>query len=166
VVRSVAIVLLACVVAAAAVLAARWQSQEDEFDRAGARAFVQEALEDAGLEQVEVGERVEATEYRPSTFGADAEPLQVYRTVSQVEGGTVELLVHPESGRPVFLKDVRTDGEALLDDEQYRRLRQFSWTDRAEEAERRRSFGAVGVAALALAAGATVVAARRERMAR
>ena len=45
-----------------------------------------------------------------------------------------------------------------------RRLRDFAWTDAADVAERRRSFGAVAMAALALGAGGTIVAARRERM--
>ena len=162
--RSLAAALVACVVVAGAVLAARWRSEADEFDRATARAFTLEALEDAGLEAVDVARPVESTRYRPRTFAPDDPPLPVFRTTARVEGGTVELLVHPGSGRAVYLKDVATDGGPLLDDAQYRRLRDFAWTEAADVAERRRSFGAVAGAALALAAGGTLVAARRERM--
>ena len=164
-VRALAVVLVACVVGAGAVLAARWRAEDDEFDRAGARAFSQEALEHAGLERVEVSSRVEPTGYRPRTFAPDDEPLAVFRTAAEVRGGTVELLVHPESGRAVYLKDVATDGTPLLSDAQYRRLRDFAWDDEAGEAEERRSFGSVALAALALVAGGTVVVARREKMA-
>jgi len=162
--KGLAAALVGCVLVAAAVLAARWRSEADEFDRATARTFSQEALEDAGLEAVEVAGRVEATRYRPRTFAPDDPPLPVFRTTARVGRGTVELLVHPGSGRAVYLKDVATDGGPLLDDAQYRRLRDFAWTDQADVAARRRSFGAVAVAALVLAAGGTFVAARRERM--
>ena len=162
--KGLAAVLVACVLVAGAVLAARWRSESDEFDRATARTFTREALEDARFEAVDVGRSVESTRYRPRTFAPDDPPLAVFRTTARVQGGTVELLVHPGSGRAVYLKDVATDGGPLLDDAQYRRLRDFAWRDAADIAERRRSFGAVAVAAVALAAGGTLVAARRERM--
>ena len=157
--------LVLCIVVSVGALASRWGAEDDEFDRRGARAFTQQALEDAGLREVEVGPDVEPTDYRPRTFAPDDPPLQVFRTTARAEGGTVELLVHAPTGRAVYLRDVATDGGALLDDEQYRRLRAFAWTDEADLADRRRLAGSAAAAVLTLAAGATVVTVRRGKMA-
>jgi hypothetical protein len=162
--RALVAALVICVVAVAVALGAGWSTEDDEFDRRGARAFAQAALEDAGLTEVEVADDVEATDYRPRTFAPDDPPLQVYRTNASTEGGTVELLVHGPSGRAVYLRDVATDGGPLLSDQQYRRLRAFAWSEEADRAERRRLVGSAAAAVLVLVAFATVITVRREKM--
>ena len=162
--RSILAVLLLCIAATVTVLASEWTSEPDEFDRAGARAFTQQALEHAGLEEVEVAGPVRETEYRPRTFAPDDPPLSVFRTTARAEGGAVELLVHAPSGRAVYLRDVADDGGPLLTDDQYRRLRAFTWDDEADAADRRRLAGTAGVVLLGLAAIATAVVVRREKM--
>jgi hypothetical protein len=155
----------ACAVVSVATLALRWGHEDDEFDRAGSRGFTRQALEHAGLRRVEVEGAVEATRYRPRTFAPDDPPLEVFRTIARTEGGTVELLVHPGSGRAVYLRDVAADGGPLLDDAEYRRLRDFEVTGEADEADRRRTWGSVGAGLVSLTAIGTAFLARREMMA-
>lgn len=162
--RSLVVALLLCAAVSLSVLAAEWSTETEEFDRAGARAFTREALEDAGLEGVEVADRVRETDYRPRTFAPDDAPLRVFRTTARTAGGTVELLVHAPSGRAVYLRDVATDGGPLLDDAQYRRLRAFSWSDEADAADRRRLAGAAAAALVVLTALATALLARRDKI--
>jgi hypothetical protein len=163
--RSLTAALLLCALVSLATLAARWGAENDEFDRAGARAFAQAALEDAGLDDVEVAARVEPTDYRPETFAPDDPPLRVFRTTAKAAGGDVELFVHAPSGRAVYLRDVATGGGPLLDDDQYRRLRDFAWRDEAEAAEQRRLAGAAATALVVASAIGGALLVRREMMA-
>jgi hypothetical protein len=149
---------LGCVVVALGALLGAWLSDPLPLEADDARAVAQEALEEIGLRDVEVAEQVDRRTHEPAAGGA---PVETWRTVSTVEGGTVELWVAMVDGAAVYLLDRNVDATAqLLTDEQFEALREVSIRPPADE-HRRRNVAATVAAVLIVGVGLGLAAHER-----
>ncbi len=115
------------VVVAGLLLALSACFEHPEMTSADARAFAEKALTKVGLKGVAVSANVEPTTYKSADprFIRD-EPVDVWATTSQVEGGTVVLDVQRRGTSAVYVKDTRADGNGpLLSDVQFDQLTRF-----------------------------------------
>jgi hypothetical protein len=147
---------LGCVIVAVGAVIGAWATEAPALDRDDARTVARGALEEVGLQDVEVAEQVDRRAHEPSAGG---EPVDTWRTVSTVEGGTVELWVAVADGSAVYLLDRNVDATAqLLTDEQFEALRGVSIRPPADEHRRRNVWATVaGAAIVAVSAGLLVV---------
>jgi hypothetical protein len=147
---------LGCVIAAVGAVIGAWASEAPALDRDDARTVAQGSLEEIGLRDVEVAEQVDQRTHEPAA-GGDA--VETWRTVSTVEGGTVELWVAVADGSAVYLLDRNVDATAqLLTDDQFEALREVSIRPPADEHRRRNVWATVaGVAIVAVSGGLLVV---------
>jgi hypothetical protein len=107
-------------VVAVAITTAGWLQAPDELTRAEAVAAATSAFEAAGVEGAIVQPRATAGVYPASDGSA---PIEVWKTVADLEDGTVELWLARADGQSVFLDDRTPDGTSqVLSDAQFEEL--------------------------------------------
>jgi hypothetical protein len=148
------------IVAAGLLLALTACFEHPEMTPADARAFAQKALTKAGFMGVVVSPTVDATTYKSADprFIKD-DPVDVWATRSQVQGGTVVLDVERRGSSAVYVKDTRADGNGpLLSDSQFEQLTRFRY-DPAGDRNRRdaRPWAIAAVVLIVLVGGALFV---------
>jgi hypothetical protein len=149
-----------CVVAITAVVTA-WLAHAPALDRADAREMTRRALRAAGLDGVEVSREVVAAQHQPADGSA---PIDVWKTIATVEGGTVVLDVDRDDGRAVYLDDLTADGTAqLLDDEQFRTVDRFTYQPALDDRLRRNGVASLAGVAIVGVAVLLVLHVRDER---
>jgi hypothetical protein len=118
-----------------AVLALGTACGQPAMSRSDARTFAREALVHIGFRDVRVSSTVTLANYRsPDRRFRDRSPVQVWRTHSTVETGSVDLYVPRKGNSAVFVRDEATAGGPLLTERQFRSLQTF----RFNPAQRRR----------------------------
>lgn len=118
--RACRIGALVCAAVAVVIVIVAWARARPELTEQDAIDFTEQALSDAGFEEVEVD---------PSaTKGIQTNPsgdLDVWRIRSGVDGGTIEVAVRRDLGQAVFVTDVADEGGQFMTDLQFRKLGDF-----------------------------------------
>jgi len=118
--------------------------------RADARAFARKALIHIGFTGVAVDRAVTLASYRsPDPKFRSDKAVQVWRTRSTVAEGTIEMYVPRKGNSAVFVRDEATAGGPLLNDRQFRLLRDFRLNPAADR--RRNHLRGPTIAAVILA---------------
>jgi hypothetical protein len=125
-----------------------------------ARAFTKRAMNRLGYPNAIVSPIVGHALYRsPDAAFRRQGPVEVWTTTATVPDGQVDLYIQRKGDSAVYVRDARTSGGRLFDDNQFRALQRFRYNPAADRQHRReRAPGAAGVALLVLAAGALIAA--------
>lgn len=133
---------------AVVVVAVGWLQSPADISAAEAVRAARGAFRSAGVDEARVDPDPRAGTYHPADGGA---PLAVWRTSTDVPGGSVELWLAREDGEPVFLDDRSGDGAVqLLSDAQFEAIAQ-RYENPANDRQIRRNLALTTAAALVAA---------------
>jgi hypothetical protein len=156
------VVVAACALAAvAAVVLAllAWVQPLPDLTAEDARQFTAGAFEAAGFTDGRVRPDVRSDLYTEE----GGEELEVWITITDLDGQPVELWIDREASEAVQIND-NTDDGPLLDDEQFRIVDDYDEDPRAAERMRRNWFVTLGATvAVVIAVAAVVLTGRRKQ---